>query len=107
VDQTAIETSLRGKLQLTVRKDMKLQWPRGETPQHWITMGMDTSLTVSTRIAIEEMTKLIVEKKGLTQMEAYQLASIAADLRITQLVDGNVGVHMMIPKSILGEVVRR
>jgi len=107
VDQTAIETSLRGKLQLTVRKDMKLQWPRGETPQHWITMGMDTSLTVSTRIAIEEMTKLIVEKKGLTQMEAYQLASIAADLRITQLVDGNVGVHMMIPKSILGEVVSR
>ena len=107
VDQTAIETSLRGKLQLTVRKDMKLQWPRGETPQHWITMGMDTSLTVATRIAIEEMTKLIMEKKGLTQMESYQLASIAADLRITQLVDGNVGVHMMIAKSILGEVARR
>ena len=107
VDQTAIETSLRGKLQLTVRKDMKLQWPRGETPQHWITMGMDTSLTVATRIAIEEMTKLITEKKGLTQMESYQLASIAADLRITQLVDGNVGVHMMIAKSILGEVTRR
>jgi len=33
-------------------------------------------------------------------MDAYRLASIAADLRITQLVDGNVGVHMMVPKSI-------
>ncbi|HSA57732.1 MAG TPA: acetamidase/formamidase family protein, partial [Gemmatimonadaceae bacterium] len=43
VDQTAIETSLRGRLQLTVRKDMRLAWPRGETPTHWITMGMDTS----------------------------------------------------------------
>jgi acetamidase/formamidase len=107
VDQTAIETSLRGKLQLTVRKDMKLEWPRGETPQHWITMGMDTSLTVATRIAIEQMTKLIMEKKGLTQMEAYQLASIAADLRITQLVDGNVGVHMMITKALLGDDRRR
>ena len=32
VDQTAIETSLRGRLQLTVRKDMKLTWPRAETP---------------------------------------------------------------------------
>ena len=107
VDQTAIETSLRGRLQLSVRKDMKLEWPRGETPTHWITMGMDTSLVVATRIAVEQMTKLIVEKKGLTQMEAYQLASIAADLRITQLVDGNVGVHMMIPKAILGTDVRR
>jgi acetamidase/formamidase len=106
VDQTAIETSLRGRLQLTVRKDMKLEWPRGETPTHWITMGMDTSLTTATRIAIEQMTKLIMEKKGLTQMEAYQLASIAADLRITQLVDGNVGVHMMIPKSLIGDARR-
>src|SRR5262245_60542104 len=32
VDQTAIETSLRGRLQLTVRKGMKLAWPRAETP---------------------------------------------------------------------------
>jgi acetamidase/formamidase len=101
VDQTAIETSLRGRLQLTVRKDMKLEWPRGETPTHWITMGMDTSLTKSTRIAIEQMVKLLMEKKGLSQTAAYQLASIVADLRITQLVDGNVGVHMMVAKSLL------
>jgi acetamidase/formamidase len=106
VDQTAIETSLHGRLQLTVRKDMKLEWPRGETPTHWITMGMDTSLVVSTRIAVEQMVKLLMEKRGLTQMEAYQLASIAADLRITQLVDGNVGVHMMVTKAI-AEPVRR
>ena len=101
VDQTAIETSLRGRLQLTVRKDMKLAWPRAETPTHWITMGMDTSLVQSTKIAIAEMVKLIAEKRGLTQTESYQLASVAADLRITQLVDGNVGVHMMIPKAIV------
>lgn len=102
VDQTAIETSLRGRLQLTVRKDMKLTWPRAETPTHWITMGMDTSLVQSTRIAIAEMVKFLMEKKGLTQTEAYQLASIAADLRITQLVDGNVGVHMLISKGLVG-----
>ncbi len=102
VDQTAIETSLRGRLQLTVRKDMKLDWPRAETPTHWITMGTDTSLTRATRIAIDQMVKLLMEKKDLTQMAAYQLASIAADLRITELVDGNVGVHMMVPKALLG-----
>jgi acetamidase/formamidase len=101
VNQTAIETSLRGQLQLTVRKDMKLEWPRGETAEHWISMGMDTSLTVATRIAIEQMVKLIQEKTSLSQLEGYQLASIAADLRMTQLVDGNVGVHMMLKKSLL------
>ena len=41
VDQTAIETSLRGRLQLTVRKDMKLTWPRAETPTDYISMASD------------------------------------------------------------------
>jgi len=101
VDQTAIETNLRGRLQLIVRKDMKLDWPRGETPTHWITMGTDTSLVVATKTAIKEMVTFLQQTKGITQTQAYQAASMAADLRITQLVDGNVGVHMMIPKSYL------
>ena len=101
VDQTAIETNLRGRLQLVVRKDMKLDWPRGETPTHWITMGTDTSLVVATKTAIREMVKLLQEKKGLSETQAYQAASMAADLRITELVDGNVGVHMMIAKNYL------
>jgi acetamidase/formamidase len=106
VDQTAIETSLRGRLQLVVRRDLKLTWPRGETRTHWITMGTDTSLTVATRIAVKEMVAFLMEAKQLPQVEAYRLASIAADLRITQLVDGKVGVHMMIPKAVLGSEVK-
>lgn len=101
VDRTAIETNLRGRVQLIVRKDMKLDWPRAETPTHWITMGTDTSLVVATRTAIREMVKLLQEKKSITEVQAYQAASMAADLRITELVDGNVGVHMMIAKSYL------
>ncbi len=102
VDQTAIETNLRGRVQLVVRKDMKLEWPRGETPTHWIAMGTDTSLVVATKTAIREMVKLLQEKKkGITETQAYQAASMAADLHITELVDGNVGVHMMIAKSYL------
>ncbi len=101
VDQTAIETNLRGRLQLIVRKDMRLEWPRGETPTHWITMGTDTSLVVATKTAIKEMVTFLQQTKGITQTQAYQAASMAADLRITQLVDGNVGVHMMISKSYL------
>jgi acetamidase/formamidase len=100
VNQTAIETSLRGRLQLIVRKDMKLLWPRAETPTHVVTMGTDTSLTVATRVAVQEMVDYLASARGLSKTDAYRLASIAADLRITQLVDGNVGVHMMVPKSI-------
>ena len=101
VDQTAIETNLKGRVQLVVRKDMKLDWPRIETPTHWIVMGTDTSLTVATKTAIREMVKFLQEKEGITQQQAYQAASMAADLHITELVDGNVGVHMMIAKKYL------
>jgi acetamidase/formamidase len=101
VDQTAIETNLEGRIRVVVRKDLKLEWPRGETPTHWITMGTDTSLVVATRTAIREMVKFLQETKGITQTQAYQAASMAADLHITQLVDGNVGVHMMIAKRYL------
>lgn len=101
VDQTALETNLKGRVQLVVHKDMKLEWPRGETPTHWITMGTDTSLAVATKTAISQMVKFLMETKHITQTQAYQAASMAADLHITQLVDGNVGVHMMIAKSYL------
>jgi acetamidase/formamidase len=101
VDQTGLETNLKGRIQVVVRKDMKLEWPRAETPTHWITMGTDTSLVVATKTAIREMVVFLQQTQGISQTDAYKAASMAADLRITQLVDGNVGVHMMIAKSYL------
>ena len=101
VDQTAIETSLRGKLQLTVRKDMKLTWPRAETATDYITMATDPDLKVATTAAIQEMIDYLSSTRGLSKHEAYQLTSIAGNVAITQLVDlPNVGVHVRIPKEI-------
>jgi len=100
VDQTAIETSLRGRLQLTVRKGMKLAWPRAETPAAYITMGTDEDLAKATKTAIQEMIDFLMAEKKLDRLAAYQLTSIAADVAITQLVDGKVGVHVKIPKEI-------
>ena len=57
-------------------------------------------LTVATQVAVQEMIDFLMEYRDLPRVEAYRLASIAADLRITQLVDGKVGVHMMVPKGI-------
>ena len=100
VDITAIETSLKGLLQFVVHKGKTLHWPRGETPTHIIAMGCDRDLTAATRIAVKEMIRYLMEEKKLTQVEAYMLCSMAVDVNITQLVDGNVGVHAMLPKSI-------
>jgi acetamidase/formamidase len=101
VDQTAIETSLRGRLQLTVRKDLKLTWPRAETPTDYISMATDPDLNVATRSAIQEMVDFLVSEKQLTRQVAYQLVSVAGNVAITQLVDKpNVGVHVRLPKSI-------
>jgi acetamidase/formamidase len=100
VDQTAIETSLRGRVQLTVRKGMTLRWPRAETPTHYISMGIDVDLTAATRIAIQEMVDFLVEAKKLDRHSSYQLTSLAGDVAITQLVDGTMGVHVKMPKDI-------
>ncbi|HMJ86490.1 MAG TPA: acetamidase/formamidase family protein [Vicinamibacterales bacterium] len=101
VDQTAIETSLRGRLQLTVRKDMKLTWPRAETATDYITMGADPDLTVATETAIQEMVDFLAATKKLTKHQAYQVVSLAGNVAVTQLVDKpNMGVHVRMPKSI-------
>lgn len=100
VDITAIETSLIGHLQLIVHKGRTQHWPRAETPTHYISMGCDRDLNAATHIAVREMIAWLMEEKKMTQSDAYMLCSVAADVDITQLVDGNVGVHVMLPKAV-------
>jgi len=101
VDLTAVETGLRGKFQFIVRKDMKLVWPRAETPTHWIVMGLNPSLEEAMKIAVRETIDFITKRfPNLTREEAYMIASVAVDYHVTQVVDGTKGIHGMIPKAI-------
>ena len=100
VDGTAIETGLKGELQFVVQKNKTLAWPRAETPTHILTMGCDKDLITATRIATREMIHYLMEERKLSQADALMLSSMAMDLSITQLVDGNVGVHAMLPKNV-------
>jgi acetamidase/formamidase len=101
VDLTAIETGLRGKFQFIVRKDMKLVWPRAETPTHWIVMGLNPNLEEAMKIAVRETIDFITKRfPHLTREEAYMIASVAVDYHVTQVVDGTKGIHGMIPKAI-------
>lgn len=100
VDITALETSLVGTFQLIVRKDLHLLWPRAETPTHVITMGLNEDLTDATRMAIRQMIDYLVTERHLSRDDAYMLVSVAGDVDVTQLVDGNKGVHVMLPKVL-------
>jgi acetamidase/formamidase len=100
VDITAMETSLTGTFEFIVRKDMHLNWPRAESPTHYITMGFHEDLKEATTMAAREMIKFLMEVKHLSHDDAYMLTSVAADLHITELVDTKSGVHAMIAKSI-------
>lgn len=105
VDQTAIETGVRGRLQFFLRKDMKLKWPRAETPTHWMVMGLHEDLDQAMKIAVRETIDLIVERfPHLTRQEAYMIASVAVDYHVTQVVDGRKGIHGMVPKAIFASI---
>lgn len=101
VNVTAIETALRGRFRLTVRKDLQLTYPQAETPTHVITMGMDPDLDRCVEMALRDMIALVSTRSGITRAQAYALCSMAADLRVTQTVNQNKGVHVMLLKALL------
>jgi acetamidase/formamidase len=100
VSLSAVETSLKGEIQVVLHKGRRLRWPRAETATHYITMGLDPDLDEAARIATREMLDFLVETKGLSREEAYLLASATMDLIVTQVVDGTKGIHAKIPKAI-------
>ncbi len=100
VSGTAIETALSGRVRIVLHKDREILWPRAETPTHFISIGLHEDLDEASRIATREMIDFLVAEKGIPRDEAYILASVAVDLRVTQLVDGTKGIHAMIAKSL-------
>lgn len=101
VSGTAIETAAaEALLQFFVRKDIKIERPLAETPTHWITMGFHQGLDEAMRMALQDAVRFLCWNKGLTPDDALALASLAVDFRVTQIVDGNKGIHAMIPKGI-------
>lgn len=99
----AVETSLKGEVQLVVHKGKRIGWPRAETPTHYMTMGFDEDLNQAVKIATREMLNFLVETKGLSREDAYMLMSASMDLVVTQAVDGVKGIHALLPKAIFDE----
>jgi acetamidase/formamidase len=103
VDVTAMETSLVGTLEFVLHKGTKQAYPRAETPTHYIAMGFDDDLSIAAHKAVREMVDFLVAAKGLSRDDAYMLVSVAGDVDVTEVVDRNKGVHVMMPKAIFAK----
>jgi acetamidase/formamidase len=99
----ALETCLKGTFELVLHKQMTLEMPRAITPQHYITLGMDTDLDDAAKQALRDMIRWLVELKRWKPAEAYVFCSLACDLHVTQLVDGNKGIHAMVRRELLAD----
>lgn len=98
---TAVETGLSGTFRIDVIKDSELAMPHAETPSHLIAMAFDENLEKAMQSALRCAIEIITSRVGLTSIQAYSLISMAADVRITQVVNIKKGVHVMIPKALL------
>jgi len=103
VDVTALETSLVGTLEFHLIKGTRQAYPRAETPTHYIAMGFDDDLSIAAHKAVREMVDFLVATKGFSRDEAYMLVSVAGDVDVTEVVDRNKGVHVMMPKAIFAK----
>jgi acetamidase/formamidase len=123
---TAIEMSLTGTFQLLLHKKDKLtgslaalNYPLLETQDEWVLHGFSfanyleelgptaqqeiykrSSIDLALRDAFRKMRAFLMNTKGLTEDEAISLISIGVDFGVTQVVDGNWGIHAVIKKSL-------
>ena len=107
VNLTALETGMREvRAQVTLHERPGWEWPFAETPTHWIAIGTHRELNQAFLIALRNAVQFLSLKAGLSRLDAYALASLAASFRVTQVVDINQGVHAMIPKNIFASPLR-
>ncbi|MCQ6561699.1 acetamidase/formamidase family protein [Paenibacillus mendelii] len=130
---TAIETSLTGDIQVILHKkknlDAKLadlSFPLLETEKEWVLHGFsyanylaelgadaqkaiykNSSIDKAMKDAAYKSRRFLMDGMGLTEDEAYSLMSVAVDYGITQVVDGNWGVHASIDRTMFSEKATR
>lgn len=96
VSGTAIETPAEAQLTLDLRDDLPLEWPVARIDGAWLTFGLDEHLGRAAKIAVDGMVALMGRELGVTGGDALILASVGVDLRVTQVVNGTLGVHAVL-----------
>jgi len=96
VSGTAIETTSHAQLTVDVRDDLELEWPIARTSDAWLTLGFDRDLDRAADVALAGMLQLLQREHRLSPEDALAVASVAVDLRVTQVVNGVQGVHAVL-----------
>ncbi|HYL93202.1 MAG TPA: acetamidase/formamidase family protein [Alphaproteobacteria bacterium] len=98
---TAIEVPLRSRVQVRVIKGKKINWPRFENDSQIMTVGAYRPLDDALRIAFTELVSWIHTDYGLSELDAYELLSKVAEIRLAEMVDPNYVVVAKINKKFL------
>ena len=101
VSVTAIEVPMTADLTFDLVENMPISAPLANTPGGWVTMGFDADLTQATVSALNSMLELMGRQFGVGRLDALALASVAVDMRITQMVNQVRGVHALLPHGAL------
>jgi acetamidase/formamidase len=124
LDGTGVETSINGKLKLTLHKKdelplflQNLTQPLIETEDSWVIQGYtysdylteldnpmstiygESSLDKAMTVAYNATRDFLMATTGMTEDQVITAITIATDFGITQVVDGNWGVHAIVPKA--------
>ncbi len=100
VSGSAIECPMdRVQLRFDLHRDWELRTPVAHTPAGWLTLGLGDTLDAAALSALEAMFALLGRLHGLTRHDAIALSSVTVNLRITQIVNGTVGVHAILPPA--------
>jgi acetamidase/formamidase len=124
---TAIECSLTGTFQLILHKKAALKgtaldslsYPLLETMTEFVVHGFSfpnyladlgpkaqseiykkSSIDLALKDAFRKMRHFLMTTQKLTEDEAISLISVAVDFGVTQVVDGNWGIHALLKKSL-------
>jgi acetamidase/formamidase len=92
----AIECPSEAQLTLDLRDDLPLDWPLARVDGAWIAFGFHEHLGRAARIAVDGLLDVMEREHGLDRRDAFALASVVADLRVTQVVNGTLGVHAVL-----------
>jgi acetamidase/formamidase len=86
----------RVDLTFDLRDDLPITTPVANTPAGWITMGVAATLDDAAYLALDAMFSLLGSLYGVSRPDAVALASVAVDLRVTQIVNQTLGVHAVL-----------
>jgi acetamidase/formamidase len=101
IDGTAIEISMKVRLEVNLIKHQKIEWPRFENSDYIMSVGIYRPLDDALRIAFTGLIAWMHSSYGLSEMDSYELLSKVAEIHLDEMVDPNYVVVAKINKKFL------